>query len=359
MKLFYFQQSFLPILSEGKIENLKLKYPKFEKEIDTLSLKDTTSSKKTLDWAVKWLVSGQALVNEIGDVIQLFIKFNDRLNQDERDIDHWKSFTELRNRLFELKNTKSKTAQKNDVKTAGANKIYEDEQVILILIKNKNASCMYGAGTQWCITMQNEIYYEDYDAKNTIILFVLRKDLDQTNPFYKVAVVHERDFDNNITEIQFFDAEDTQYDSYEEPLSDVKNISKILKIAEKTAAAQPKSNIAKYASKEITIDQIPESEKTDQFWTWVLLNNYQEEKIPENVLAKLADNEEAEIRELVAQETESEDILEKLSNDVDMQIRMYVAQNKNTPFEILEILKDDNDELVRRQAIKFINYRSF
>ncbi len=345
MKL-YFHHSFLSILSEGKIENLKLKYPKFEKEIDELSLRDTTSSKKTLDCAIKWLMSGQAEVNEIGDVIELFNKLNSRLEKEERDIDQWKSFNELRNRLFELNKVKSKTAQKIDAKNIGSDKVYEDEQVILIHIKNKNASCAYGAGTKWCITMQDAIYYEDYDAKNVIFLFLLRKDLDQKNPLYKVAIVFQRDFDNKIKKLSFFDAINKEYHSTKEPFENIKNINQILNIANNIAKKAPKSILAKYFSNEISLDEVPEHQKTEEFWNFVL-ENKKDAKFPIDILEKFINSKNIDIRSSISQNTNlSKNILEKLSND-SLLVRRYCARNTNLPISILEKLSNDRDEVVR------------
>lgn len=132
-------RSVIHFLVEGKLENLQTKYPDHADEIKELSERDPSSTKKYLDYAVKVLVSGQALAPEIGDVIVLFHKFQNKFEPEERDINFWKDFAELRDKLFELEQTndKSKTEKKREIKAGGSKKLYEDEQVTLLLIKAK------------------------------------------------------------------------------------------------------------------------------------------------------------------------------------------------------------------------------
>ena len=139
-------RSILPVLAEWKLENLQGKFPTYSSEIEELAKKDPSSTKKYLEYAVKVLVSGKALVQEISDVIILFHKFQNKFEPAKRDINSWTNFTELRDALFELEQSgeKSKTAIKKEIKTSGANKIYEDEQVTLILVKNKQSAVAYG-----------------------------------------------------------------------------------------------------------------------------------------------------------------------------------------------------------------------
>lgn len=117
------RRSIIPFLTEGKLENLQTKYPDLSKEIKELSERDPTSTKKYLDYGVKVLVSGKALVPEIGDVIVLFHKYQNKLDVSERDINSWKNFTELRDRLFEIQQLtggKSKTTNKKELKASGS-----------------------------------------------------------------------------------------------------------------------------------------------------------------------------------------------------------------------------------------------
>ncbi|MCZ2224630.1 MAG: hypothetical protein LC122_13475 [Chitinophagales bacterium] len=181
------------------------KFPEYKNEIEILSNRDPSKKDKYLTYATKQLVSGQALINEISDVINLFHKHVNRL--DEKDINKW-NFTELRDKLFELDNIKSKTKTKNEIKTSGGEKIFEDNQCIVLRIITKAAACFYGSGTRWCVTMENQNYFEDYSANNVVLYFILRKDLNIDNPLYKIACSIQRDLNNKVLKVDFFDALD-------------------------------------------------------------------------------------------------------------------------------------------------------
>lgn len=286
------RRSIIPFLAEGKLENLQTKYPEYEQDIEELSKRDPTSTKKYLEYATNVLVSGKALAPEIGDVIELFHKFQNKLDVSERDINSWKNFTELRERLFELQQLtggKSKTANKKDLKASGSKKLYEDEQVLLVHIISKEASCSYGSGTKWCVTMRDQKYFEDYTSRNVILIYLLRKDLDKEDSNYKVALVFQRDIDNKIIQHQYFDAEDTEFKN-PEPLQDVKNLQQVLKIAKIAAESAPKSNLTKLINGEITIEQLPESERTVEAYKVVLEKS--EHPMPIDVLKKLLSDED-------------------------------------------------------------------
>lgn len=188
-----------------KTSDLKLKHPNHAEDIQVLSDEDPTSNKKYLNYAVKQLVSKQALKEEISDVVKLFHKFQHKL--DNKDINSW-NFTDLRDTLFKLRDTKSKRQEKSEIKTTGAEVVYEDDQCKVLLVKDKAAACFYGSGTKWCITMANESYFESYRNQNVVFFFVLRKDLPQDNPFYKVALAYERNIRNEIEALEIFDAAD-------------------------------------------------------------------------------------------------------------------------------------------------------
>lgn len=271
------QRSVIQFLVEGKLENLQTKYPDHADEIKELSERDPSSTKKYLDYAVKVLISGKALAQEIGDVIVLFHKFQNKFDSDKRDIGKWKNFTELRDRLFELEQSgeKSKTTQKREMKAGGADKLYEDDQVVMYFIKTKDASMTYGSGTKWCVTMRDKNYFQDYNGRNIILIFLLRKDLTKEDPNYKVALVFQRDLKNKIIEKQYFNAPDTGFEK-PTPLKDVKNLEQVLSIAENTAKAHQsvlgqnclmvKSNILRFQNQngQMTLFNTLYSMKTQQ-----------------------------------------------------------------------------------------------
>lgn len=339
-------RSIIPFLVEGKLENLQAKYPDYIKEIDELSQRDPSSTKKYLEYAVKVLVSGQALVTEIGDVIVLFHKFQNKFEPRERDINFWKNFTDLRDKLFELEQSgeKSKTAQKKEIKAGGSKKLYEDEQVTLFFIKSKDASCTYGSGTKWCVTMRDKHYFEEYSGQNIVLIYALRKDLTQEDPNYKVALVFQRDTNNKIVQKQYFDALDTEFEK-PKPLKSVKNLQQILSIAENAAAAASKSTLAKLVSKEITIDQVPESERDDNMYRLVLKNT--ESIIPMDVVERFIAQNDSVVKYIARKDWMTVEMLLQFAQKYTYMYKYVAIAGKQVSPDILERLiyeELDSDE---------------
>ena len=91
------------ILTEGAREDAVLKkYPALKNEIQFFIENDPSGNRKYLEWSCKMLDNGQALQNEIQDVVNLFHKYS--TNLDKKDINQYKisDFTSLRDQLFEI-----------------------------------------------------------------------------------------------------------------------------------------------------------------------------------------------------------------------------------------------------------------
>ncbi len=77
----------------------------------------------------------------------------------------------------------------------------------------------------------------------------------------------------------------------------------------------------------------------------------QNPKTSSEVLMKLANNEDNNIRMSVAKNPNtSVEILEKLANDKDWQIRLIIAKNQKAPKEVLMKLADDKDNAVKESV---------
>jgi hypothetical protein len=76
-------------------------------------------------------------------------------------------------------------------------------------------------------------------------------------------------------------------------------------------------------------------------------------KIPENILLKLATNSNANVRKHVAMNPKTpEGFLAKLASDEDEGVRFLVAKNKNTPEHILSVLANDDNSGVRSEIAR-------
>jgi len=185
------------------------KHPEHEEGIRLLASRDPSRKLKYLDWGAKMLESGQALAPEIADVLDLFHRFSGhplpgarrrRQRQPRIDPDIYtyrpQDLAKLRDNLLKLQRASDRKRRKREklYRIEGAieaDVVYDSDDLIVRHIKNKQASGHYGLGTQWCIAMLREGYFEDYETQNAIFFFFERK-RPKADEFDKVALMVPR-----------------------------------------------------------------------------------------------------------------------------------------------------------------------
>lgn len=71
------------------------------------------------------------------------------------------SYRELSDALKEPRAQKTRKEKERAAKE-GAEVVYRDDDIRVLRIDNKEASCFYGRGTKWCITEEDQDYFERY-----------------------------------------------------------------------------------------------------------------------------------------------------------------------------------------------------
>jgi len=184
------------------------KFPDHEEGIRLLAARDPSGKLKYLDWGAKVLAAKQALAPEIADVVDLFHQFSGR--QFDRRVNHQRhdhirtdiysyrpqDLASLRDALLKVKRATDKKRRERErlYRIEGAVEaevVYDSPDLIVRHIKNKQASAHYGLGTKWCISMQREGYFEDYESNNATFFFFERRS-PVGDEFDKVAVMFPR-----------------------------------------------------------------------------------------------------------------------------------------------------------------------
>lgn len=170
------------ILTEGRKEDARAKYPDVpESDFNYFVENDPSGNQKYLEWLLKYYfqVNPRVLVD--------YIKFFHQ-NQNmfiEKDINRHtpnsldREIDDVREKI--LQKQKKKQAKKESLR------IYEDNRWLVISPKSWEASCYYGAGTKWCITMKDNPSYWGRYSKNASFFFIMDKTKKQDDPLYKVA----------------------------------------------------------------------------------------------------------------------------------------------------------------------------
>jgi hypothetical protein len=228
------------LLIEGRLEDVKAKYPQLSwDKIDLISEKDPSGNNKYLDWMVKhiypktikWFKDNASTgggwyswtIDEVPDTsvdprwsnTSSLRRQIDSLNSGDllkiaddidyfhsnpskyvkKDINQYSSLKELEDATNEAKLKLSRKEQKD----TGVDKVFEDEDFLILMPKTHKASCRYGSNTRWCVTMRNSSsYFENYFTQGPIFFLIDKRKLAPTNSmdtqnYYKIAM-HYRPF---------------------------------------------------------------------------------------------------------------------------------------------------------------------
>jgi hypothetical protein len=223
------------LLLEGRLEDVKAKYPEPTwGEIDRLAKIDPSGNQKYLEWltknmltrTIKWFKdnakenpgyygwsidqtpdtaedtrwytnnnfrrSMTSINNEnllkVADDIDYFHKNPSKY--EKKDINQYDSIDDLEKASNDAKLKLSRKEQKD----TGVDKVYEDDDFLVLMPKTHKASCRYGSNTKWCVTMRNTSnYFENYFTQGPIFFLVDKRKLEPTKSmdtptYYKVAI---------------------------------------------------------------------------------------------------------------------------------------------------------------------------
>ena len=180
--------------------------------------------------STKFINSG-ATPDEVNSYIDKFktLSKNQRISGEEKNIDIWgkKSFDEFKSFVDSKESEITKSGKAKD--PGKVLDITTPEQRSagwrIIIPVNKEASCYEGRGTDWCVSKQNQEYYEDYFLdRNIILIFCLN---DKKEKWAIALKIKKTDFDYSYS-YEFFDSADNELnkDQFEEKTGlDIKEIA--------------------------------------------------------------------------------------------------------------------------------------
>jgi hypothetical protein len=188
----------MKFLLEGRKEDLLKKYMgDFDIQVLDAVLNDAftkSTNYKYADWILDNLeFNSLPLVMEVLELVKQFDRIGKNL--EIKDLNQYPDVVELR---AAIENYASKSQRKKV--ESESKRIYEDDRVLVVKPLSHAASCKYGAGTRWCTTQETPAYFDKYTSAGNELYYVIIKELDKSNKFYKMALHKTRN-------------EDTWYDS--------------------------------------------------------------------------------------------------------------------------------------------------
>jgi flagellar biosynthesis/type III secretory pathway chaperone len=234
------------LLIEGRIEDVKKKYPRLEPIIDFLVRRDPSGNQKYLAWGAKQaevarLARAQSVppgsgldvaqlesswAPELTDNIQKFHKWNQRLPKFgfSKDLNSYKDYEALRDAINKLDDEETQAQKRGEEKKAAfseAHVIDDTEDYFIIRPTTTESSCFFGKGTRWCISAdQSNNYFNSYTSEGKMFYFMFMKHVDPSNKYKKLAFVLDNEYDLESV----FDAEDSELDSGEIEEAFIQNI---------------------------------------------------------------------------------------------------------------------------------------
>ena len=196
------------VLNEAKmsLDNVYNKYyNNIDKNIFLAAVNADPTSKRTDDGNIvgigdytKWILNlakqkkwKPGDTSETIDSLTTYHKLKKQLPQDKRDINLFKSVPELYNFLQSFSPTKSRNEIKQD-----AEKVYEDEQWLIVIPHTKEAACLYGKNTEWCTaSTESDNMFDFYNNKGLLYI-----NIDKTN---------NRKYQFHFEDRQFMDENDS------------------------------------------------------------------------------------------------------------------------------------------------------
>jgi hypothetical protein len=185
------------LLKEGRKEDLKKKYSqKFDNEVIdfVLGVSDLQDfNHKYTDWVLKVLEPETDVDMNVEIAVELVKDFDKYQKQlEKKDINQYLSFEELEKALEPFKEKEKEKELENQTE-----KIYEDDNFLVLVPKTIEASCKYGSGTKWCTTVKDADHFRRYTSGKQGLYYIIRKKGKEYEPNYKVAVhINEAGYEN-------------------------------------------------------------------------------------------------------------------------------------------------------------------
>ena len=163
------------LLTEGRVDDVKKKYPNYsDSAIKWLTNNDPSEDNKYIMWMADML-EVEDFEDSILKAVNEFHKLKPRLPKDKRDLYSYKTVKGLQDELDKLSDF-SKRQQKKAVKKKGADIVFENDEVVVLIPKTHEASCYYGSNTKWCTAWKNNSsHFEKYLGEVTLY-YILPKD---------------------------------------------------------------------------------------------------------------------------------------------------------------------------------------
>jgi hypothetical protein len=190
------------IITEGRLEDMIKKYEGSVSEdmVRQLSAGDPSGNNKYLDWMctqrvdytseyiIKMVECFHENVNRLSEknvnvIYSDETVINTKIKKAPKDINSYPTPDDIE--------VMCKYFEEQKPKNASRVKIYEDDKWLVVSPLTHDASCSYGAHSNWCVSTSNSDYYKRYTKEGILVFFLDKKGTNPKKPnanIYKIAV---------------------------------------------------------------------------------------------------------------------------------------------------------------------------
>ena len=111
---------------------------------------------------------------QVRDALQRFHEIKQRLPQNQRDINRYKTFYRFEEFVDEVTDTKSKQGEEFSSELLNRKDVevlYDDVYGTVTIPRSEDASCELGRGTRWCTAGRFTNLYKEYSRKSDLIIY--------------------------------------------------------------------------------------------------------------------------------------------------------------------------------------------
>jgi hypothetical protein len=136
---------------------------------------DPTSKKTHTQWILNQYKAGKIRQEDhsrINDALSKFETHKGKLSPEQRDLNRYKSLSDVEDAVKPHLGTTTKRQQKKDIKSEGADLVHNDGErgVTVHHIKTEQASCLYGAGTKWCTIGKKDNSFNAFNKRGPVFI---------------------------------------------------------------------------------------------------------------------------------------------------------------------------------------------
>lgn len=161
---------------------------------------DPTPNKIYTPWLARMYVKGKMKIEDMNRLQYLnrydSLRRRNKLKPEHKDINKFSSYTEFENAVEQYDDEPERTVNKGNSEV-----YYEDDDVRVIIPKDKDAACYYGRGTRWCTAATKGTNYFDEYNKSGPLYIVLPKRLRRAGEKYQLHFETAQFMDENDADV--------------------------------------------------------------------------------------------------------------------------------------------------------------